>query len=147
MKVDKRNFRIQENSKFWEISNKKYILHKGLEFYNKKRIQPNKNGHLHKRNLEILHKEIIQGKTRESSEKKTSNQRCWGFITMKLIVTMFKSFLTRKLNNQQKKILNKEFKSGQAQELSYKKVIHTKRNMEILYKEIVQDRIREFFDK
>lgn len=39
VKVDKRYFRIQENSNILEISKKKYILHKDLEFSNKKSIQ------------------------------------------------------------------------------------------------------------
>lgn len=64
-----------------EISDKKYILYKDLEFYHKKIVQSNKmvipNKDIQPRwNWELSHKKIIQTKNK-------------GFITMKTIVTIF----------------------------------------------------------
>lgn len=44
-------------------------------------------------------------------------------------------------------IPNKEIQLRQIWELSYKKVIYTKENLEILHKQIIQDKSREFSDK
>lgn len=95
MKVDELHFRIQENSKILEISNKKYILHNNLEFYDKKNIQSNK--------MVIPNKEYNQRKFGSFlTIKSNTRKEIWRFFIKQSSKIKLKSFMTRKTSIQQK---------------------------------------------